>query len=158
MEIRSLGYRTDLMVLRAGGSLVTDRGDHLVVRTPDNPTYFWGNFVLFERPGVLGEMLEVFGQEFPEAEHVALGIDSVDGEVADEAGLTAAGFIVGRDTVMTATDVVAPRLPTATATLRALSTDDDWAQQVELRLSRTSSTTTRSFARSWPRRWAVSAG
>lgn len=41
MEVRSLGYRTDLALLRLGGSEFEDRGDHLVVRTPHNPTFWW---------------------------------------------------------------------------------------------------------------------
>lgn len=37
VEVRSLGYRTDLAILALEGSQVTDRGDHLVIRTPGNP-------------------------------------------------------------------------------------------------------------------------
>lgn len=121
------------MVLRAGGSELTDRGDHVVVRTPDNPTFYWGNFILFERPGDLAEWLELFAKEFPAAEHVAFGIDSVDGSVGDEAQLTAAGFTIGRDTVMAATEVVAPERLNTVANVRPLSTDAEWAQQVVLR-------------------------
>ena len=42
VEVRSLGYRTDLMVRLLEGSLVEDRGDYLVVRSPHNPTYWVG--------------------------------------------------------------------------------------------------------------------
>ena len=31
------------------GSQIEDRGTHLVIRTPDNPTYFWGNFLLLKQ-------------------------------------------------------------------------------------------------------------
>ena len=41
MEVRSLGYRTDLAILTLEGSQVTDCGDHLVIRTPGNPDYWW---------------------------------------------------------------------------------------------------------------------
>ena len=46
MLVRSLGYRTDLMISAINGE-VTDRGDYLVIRTPSNPTYYWGNFLLY---------------------------------------------------------------------------------------------------------------
>ena len=49
MDIRSLGFRTDLRLLEMTGSVIEDRGTHLVVRTPDNPTYFWGNFLLLRQ-------------------------------------------------------------------------------------------------------------
>lgn len=54
MSIASLGFRTDLMLLCLQGSQVDDRGDQLVVRSPHNPGYWWGNFVLFhDPPGVI---------------------------------------------------------------------------------------------------------
>jgi ribosomal protein S18 acetylase RimI-like enzyme len=135
VEIRSLGYRTDLMVLRLGGSQVTDRGDHIVVRSPHNPTFWWGNFVLFDGPGDVAERLKLFAAEFPYAEHVAWGIDSVDGTAGDEPVLTAAGFSIGRDVVLTASDVNEPPRPNTVAGLRALRTDADWEQELELRVA-----------------------
>jgi ribosomal protein S18 acetylase RimI-like enzyme len=134
VDVTSLGFRTDLMVLAAGGSEITQHEEHLVVRTPANPTYWWGNFVLFARPdGDIPARMELFATELPAAKHVAWGIDSVDGDAGDEAGLTAAGFTVERNTVLTATALTPPRRP-VDATLRALDGDGDWDQLLELRL------------------------
>lgn len=72
-----LGWHTDLAVLRLGGSSVEERADHLVVRTPDNPSFYWGNFVLVTDPGAVDQpahWLEVFEREFPEAPHRAIGL------------------------------------------------------------------------------------
>ena len=55
MEVRSLGYRTDLMIRALEGSQLADRGDYLVVRTPQNPSYWWGNFLLLSDPPQPGE-------------------------------------------------------------------------------------------------------
>ena len=38
-SVRSLGYQTDLALLQCGGSTICDHGDHLVVRTDDNPGF-----------------------------------------------------------------------------------------------------------------------
>jgi len=46
MQVQSLGYRTDLVVRRLAGSQLVEAGDHLVVRTPANPSFYWGNFIL----------------------------------------------------------------------------------------------------------------
>jgi hypothetical protein len=54
MDVHSLGFRTDLALLTASGSVVEDRGTHLVVRSPDNPSYFWGNFLLLAAAPVPG--------------------------------------------------------------------------------------------------------
>jgi ribosomal protein S18 acetylase RimI-like enzyme len=136
MEIASLAYRTDLAMLEHSGSSVEDRGTHLVVRTPDNPTFWWGNFLLL--PGPPGDeaeatmWLERFEREFPEARHRTFGIDGTAGGPADVAAFAAIGMETDVSSVMTATDVHEPRHPNADATLRRLSSDNDWARQVEL--------------------------
>lgn len=50
MKLTSLGYRTDLMMLAMQGGEIHDRGNHLVLRTPAQPTFHWGNFLLFADP------------------------------------------------------------------------------------------------------------
>jgi len=72
-----LGWRTDLDVLSRSGSHITDAGDHLVVETPDNPGYYWGNFVLVTNPGLAErprDCLALMEREFPSAGHVAIGL------------------------------------------------------------------------------------
>lgn len=138
MKVRSLGYQTDLALLRLGGSEVLDQGDHLVVRTPDNPTYWWGNFLLLDSPPPVEETdqwLETFALQFPDARHVALGFDGTEGSVEDLSGFTAAGLKAEGAGVMTARQVHAPPRPNEQAMYRPLDSDDDWLQQVELRLA-----------------------
>jgi ribosomal protein S18 acetylase RimI-like enzyme len=137
MDVISLGYQTDLALLRLGGSTVEDRGDHLVIRTPDNPTYWWGNFLLIAGPPPLdqtGAWVDRFHAEFPAARHVALGFDGVRGTLDDLAGFTDAGLSCEGQTVMTASAVHEPPHPNGEATYRELSSDDDWAQHVEMRV------------------------
>ena len=56
MQLRSLGYRTDLIFARARGE-VLERQGYLVVRDRSNPTFYWGNFLLFEEPPGDGDLL-----------------------------------------------------------------------------------------------------
>jgi GNAT superfamily N-acetyltransferase len=138
VEIKSLGYRTDLLLLELGGSEFKDTGEYVVVRTPDNPGYWWGNFLLFQTPFGAGDVkarLDVFRQEFPAANHVALGIDSVDGVVGAEEELKAAGFDIERNVVMTTDEVVPPSRPNDESSYRFLSSDDDWEQLLRLSLA-----------------------
>ena len=46
MQVTSLGFRTDLALRALEGAEITDCGDYTVVRSPDNPTFWWGNFLL----------------------------------------------------------------------------------------------------------------
>ena len=76
-----------------------------------NPTFWWGNFVLFAEPVGPGEIpgrLALFADAFPKAEHVAWGIDSVDGTIGAEPDLVREGFELSRDTVLTATALRPP--------------------------------------------------
>jgi ribosomal protein S18 acetylase RimI-like enzyme len=77
---------------------------------------------------------EQFATEFPGAGHIALGFDGVDGKVSDLAGFTERGLRVEASTVMSATSVHEPPRPNRDAVYRALESDDDWAQSVELRV------------------------
>jgi ribosomal protein S18 acetylase RimI-like enzyme len=136
MDISSLAFRTDLAMLEHSGSLVEDRGTHLVVRTPDNPTFWWGNFLLLAGAPAdaaeAREWLATFEAEFPEARHRTFGVDGRDGGGDDLAPFTEIGLEPDVSSVMTATAVHAPPRPNDTATYRPLATDADWEQQIEL--------------------------
>ena len=139
MDVTSLGYRTDLALLELGGSTVEDRDDHVVVRSRHNPTHWWGNFLLLrEAPRTSQETarwLDTFATTFPGSRHRAFGVDGTTGGVEDLAALAAAGLCVEAQTVMTATSVHPPPRPNAEAVYRALSSDQDWTQSVELRVA-----------------------
>ena len=134
MRITSLGFRTDVALRALEGAEVTDRGDHLVVRTPDNPDFWWGNFLLLARvpgPGQGREWLARFAAEFPAARHVALGVDSTeDAETPEE--FAAAGLEADRATVLTGARLRPPAHPSTQAEIRPLDGDGDWRQSVDL--------------------------
>ncbi len=135
MHVTSLGFRTDLALLTAAGSVVEDRGTHLVVRSPDNPSYFWGNFLLLAQPPVPGgekEVVGAFHTEFPEADHVSIGIDTPDLSEEARAAFEAAGMTVDVATVLTTGTLQPPR--EVEAEVRELVDDEDW--EARARLSR----------------------
>jgi ribosomal protein S18 acetylase RimI-like enzyme len=136
MDIASLANRTDLAMLERSGSQISDRGTHLVVRTPDNPTFWWGNFLLLPTApndeAEAREWLATFEREFPRARHRTFGIDGVDGTLADLSAFADLGMETEALTVMTADAVHEPPRPNAEATYRRLTSDDDWAQQIEV--------------------------
>jgi ribosomal protein S18 acetylase RimI-like enzyme len=137
VQVRSLGFRTDLMLRRLAGANVTDNGEHIVVETPQNPAFYWGNFLLLAQPptpGTSAHWLDVFAAEFPSAEHVAIGIDGVDGRAGDVTELLAAGLELEVSVVLTA-DRLTPADEPPTSDVRPLHTDADWQQAVALRLA-----------------------
>ena len=138
MDVHSLGYRTDLALLQLGGSIVEDRGTHLVVRTPANPGFHWGNFLLLATPPEPGSgeyWLEEFHRELPEASHRAFGVDGTTGTKDDLAAFAEAGLDVDASSVMTTSAVHEPPHPHPSAVVRPLTGDEDWAQQVVLAMA-----------------------
>jgi ribosomal protein S18 acetylase RimI-like enzyme len=140
VQIESLAFRTDLALLQLAGSEVEDHESYVAVRTPGNPTYWWGNFLLLPAAPSWEELdawESVFTQTFPDTRHRAYGIASAHGCRDDLAALATAGLSVDASTVMTATatSVRVPPRPNRAATYRRLATDADWDQQVELALA-----------------------
>lgn len=137
MKLVSLGYRTDLALLQLGGTSVEDNGDHLVIRSPHNPTHWWGNFLLLDgtpSEGAAQAWLDRFAAQFPDADHVAIGFDGTAHSPHDLDWFGHRGFRVEADVVMTANAVHQPPHINADAVCRSLDSDDDWAQSIDLRM------------------------
>ncbi|WP_280152530.1 GNAT family N-acetyltransferase [Piscinibacter sp. XHJ-5] len=78
----SLGWRTDLIFPRFDAHVI-ERSDHWLIRTPHNPTYWWGNFLLYPRAPREGDAhawLAAFDEEIasvqPQSRHIAIGVDA----------------------------------------------------------------------------------
>jgi ribosomal protein S18 acetylase RimI-like enzyme len=136
VDVTSLGYRTDLMIRALEGSQVVHHPGYVTVRTPANPAFWWGNFMLLTaRAAHEGPepCLALFRSEFPASVHVALGIDVTSGAVAGLDDFAAVGLDVHHDTVLTAGALREPPHPNHAAVLRELAGDDDWQQSTQLR-------------------------
>lgn len=136
--VGSLGFRTDLMLLTLQGATVTCRDGYRVIRMPDNPTFRWGNFLLLDRAveaGGLAEWLAVFRNEFPDAEHVALGLDTTDGVAPAPEELLAEGLVVEPSIVQTTDSTRLPARPDTRAEYRAMRDEQDWQAAVELKIA-----------------------
>jgi RimJ/RimL family protein N-acetyltransferase len=104
----SLGWRTDLIFARFDGE-VTDCGNHVRVRTPSNPTFWWGNFLLFQHAPGAGDLerwMALFDAEIasrqPASSHRAFGVD-VRERLVLPPDFAAAGFVLSEATVLTLT-------------------------------------------------------
>lgn len=149
MQITSLGYRTSLALLEISGSEVEDRGSFTLVRTPLNPTFWWGNFIIIPDPphdaDQAAHWLETFEREFPEAEHRVIAVDHPAGVVEDLSELARIGFETAIGSVLTTTEIIDTPHPNNDAEIRPLTSDDDWIEQVELALADEGPSYTREF-------------
>jgi ribosomal protein S18 acetylase RimI-like enzyme len=139
MQLRSLGYRTDLIFIAFDG-VIADRGDYLVLRSPRNPGYYWGNFLLFSAPPRQGDFVrwrELFRREIggpPEIKHQTFGWDSPQGEAGFVEPFEKAGFSVERTVVLTSSELRQPARPSHAVSIRPLYSTSDWAQAFELQV------------------------
>jgi len=107
MHVRSLGLSTDLQLLALRGTIL-DRDDYLVVITPDDPGYYYGNLLVFPAPPQVGEVgywTRRFADEIggrPDIHHVTFAWDGTTGDVGARDELEAAGFAIQVIETMTA--------------------------------------------------------
>ena len=136
MQLRSVAYATDLFILRLAGAEVRERERYRVIRSPDQPTYFYGNLLLFPAAPERGDFerwTELFRAEFvsdPEVRHLTFCWDDPSGACGDDAPFIEAGYEHEVSTVLCATSVHAPPRPLAELVVRPLRGDRDWEAAV----------------------------
>lgn len=78
-ESLSAGWQAHCVASAADGAEFTPRDDALVLRTPANPGYYWGNCLLLPhapRDADLAHWCARFAAALPAAQHVAIGFDA----------------------------------------------------------------------------------
>lgn len=128
------GWVTDVEVLRLGGSVVEAHREYSVVRSPHNPGHHWGNFVLVtdRRLALHADLcLQVFAEEFPDADHTAIGLPTEP----DPGPWRARGAEVESELMLEAGEPCAPRILPAGYHVRQLGTGSDWDAVVAVDLA-----------------------
>jgi len=139
MEIKSLGRRTDLIFSRFVGS-VMDREDYVLVQTPSNPGYHWGNYIIFNyapRVGDLKTWKNLFVKEFlyyEKLNHLVFTWDTGKEEKGIIEEFLQAGFEFDTALILTANEVKPPRHINDTINIRKLATDKEWESVIRLQL------------------------
>ncbi len=137
MRLRSLALRTDLLAL-GEASVVEDRGDHLVVRTPAEPDFWSGNEVIRLTPPEAPEAEEArVRAAFPDAAHLRIAWDDPDLDPGPlRAPWAARGAEVEVDDVLVREGAPPARGPPEGYGLRLLdpASDEDWEGAVRLAL------------------------
>ena len=133
MRSFSPGWATDLAILEHSGSVVEDHGNHLVVRTPHNPDFHWGNCLFVTDEDTVNEAarwVSAFRSAFPEATWVAIGLTRMP---KDQDAWVAQGLDLELDDVLTTRTLPHQTSLPEGYTVRRL-TGQDWVQHVALSL------------------------
>ncbi len=129
------------MLARHSGEVI-DRDEYIVVRTPNNPTYHWGNYLIFRTPPRSGDearWCERFDDEFASLpgprNHRLLAWDTADG---DSTGVidpfVAKGMQLETAVALTATAITLPPRPNLDMEVRRIESPSDWQEAIELQV------------------------
>lgn len=142
-HVLSLGFRTEMIFHRFDG-IVLDRDEYLVVKTPSNPGFIFGNLLLFFRapkPGTLEKWQTLFRNEFadsPSVKHFTFLWDSPSEGIGDVREFVSEGYKVDFSIVLTSRSVHPPAKLNSRVRVRPITTESEWQQVTENQiLSRT---------------------
>ena len=139
MDFVSLGLRTHMM-LAAHSSHILERDDHVVVHTPDNPSFHWGNCLYFARPPRVDDCvrwLELFDEAITRVQptvHLAIGWDGVEAEVGDARIFEVAGCTVEHSVTLATGALERPERYLDALDVRILDSDSDWQDAVDVQI------------------------
>jgi ribosomal protein S18 acetylase RimI-like enzyme len=137
MQLTSPGYWSQLIFTDFDGASY-DRGDHFALHSLTNPTFFWGNLLIFENAPTADDFekwLKLFAKEFtnPAIYHRTFAWQSP--EIGDIRKFTENGFKLETTSVLTANKVVKPTKHNPKLKIRKLRDDKDWNDLLEVDVS-----------------------
>ncbi len=135
MQIKSLGFQTNLIFSRYSGS-VSDKGSYTLVQTPSNPGYHWGNFIIFDRPPRMGDFkawTELFDKEFTYYEEPHHYVFAWEGDgLGENQEFLDANFESDSALVLTTENLNPPPFVNDKIQVRKIKTDAEWEAVIEL--------------------------
>lgn len=136
MEVKSIAFKTDLLFPEFGGQ-VTDRHEYIKVETPNNPRFFYGNYLLFSSPPKkesYAQWVSLFKKEFGHNKAIShmtfcweneKGVESHTGEFVKN------DFVVEESVVLTANEVKLPRKYNTEIKVKPIVTNREWDKVIE---------------------------
>jgi GNAT superfamily N-acetyltransferase len=137
--LSSLSNRSDLLFFPEEGQ-VEVHDEYIVVRSPKNPGYHWGNYLIFRdapKPGQLNRWMQIFQSEFqtlPDVRHRSFTWNL--GEASPEATseFVAAGFESTRICCLSTNALVAPSKFNSSVEVRKVQSPEEWAEVIRLQV------------------------
>ena len=138
MKIKSLGLKTDLMILK-NESIIKDHGDYISVITPDHLSFHWGNHLIYpEGPvkGVYEKWISDFKTCFKhfKVKHMAFTWDINKNPSFDYSEFEKNGFKYD-DTTSLTTKKLNINYQNNTINMQTLSSEEDWKKVIDFQIA-----------------------
>ncbi|MCK5126247.1 MAG: GNAT family N-acetyltransferase [candidate division Zixibacteria bacterium] len=133
MKITSLSQKTDLLFSKFSGQVI-DKGEYLLIQTPENPTFHWGNYILFQEAPQKGDYkkwTELFKHEFPYYDEIRHYVFAWPEDCPGESQeFLDNGFELEKVVALTAKKVVKPPKYNSQIMIKKLITDAEWEDAI----------------------------
>jgi len=139
MKIKALTRQTDLFFSKFSGNII-DRENYVVVQTPDNPGFHWGNYIIFSSPPGKGDFEKwcaIYRAEFPyypTIQHMTFTWNEDPARTPDFEPFLEAGFELDQAKVLSATQVVPPFKINHDIQVRPILTEAEWEAAIQLQI------------------------
>jgi len=137
VNIRSLGRRTDFIFAEFSG-FVEDKGSYTLIKTPSNPGYHWGNYIVFDRApksGDLSKWKSLFDREFPYysvPHHYTFTWDTLNDDKGETQEFLDDGFEFDSSMVLTSKNLQKPPHLNTDVSIRKINSDTEWEKVIKL--------------------------
>lgn len=139
MKLKSLARQTDLIFAAHNGKIL-DRGNYLVISTPTNPSYHWGNYLVFNKAPVANDEVkwrEVFKAEFGHDEritHELFAWDLGQDDQFDPAPFVTLGFEQDEGITLATDQLEYPAKYNLDIELIKIASDEEWEEVTKLQI------------------------
>ncbi|RXJ70613.1 hypothetical protein CS022_22850 [Veronia nyctiphanis] len=133
----SIAQQSESIFHRFSG-IVTHKDGYTLVKTPSNPTYFGGHYLILDSPPEADKFThweQTFRNELPDSEHLLLSWRCPDNqEDIDVSYFSGKGYDISHSVYLTAKQFREPEQLNHSLTIRKIISDDDWSAVLELDL------------------------
>jgi hypothetical protein len=133
--LKNLGHKTGLFLDRFFAQ-VEEKDAYYVICSPQDPHYFWGNYLLFKEAPKRGEaekMMEAYYQEFSKDQgFAAITFDTVDGSEAYLEDFKNLGFSIDESKILTCQKAIKPLKVRDDLEMRDYQLNDHYEQHVDV--------------------------
>lgn len=136
MEIKSLGRKSDFIFAGFSGE-VENKNSHTVIKTPSNPGFHWGNYIVFDRPPRKGDFkkwTKIFDDEFTyysQPHHYVFTWDTEKSDKGDFQEFLENDFEFETAIVLTADEVKEPKHLNGAISIGVIKNESEWNQVLD---------------------------
>lgn len=137
MKIKSLARKTDLLFARFSGEVIIQK-NYTAIKTPSNPGYHWGNYLVFDKAPIEGDFQkwkDIFQKEFPyysTPQHMVFTWEEEKKGAIEE--FLENGFEFDEGKILSCKKLVYPKKYKSDINIKKIQTNDEWEDVIKLQV------------------------